>query len=475
MLTPVEFPAFRGLDLRRDPQEARDGAVDLQNVVFDEPGVVRTRPGTALILTAAANPTAILKLSSNKFILTTGSNLYAVSGPPYSASAGTACTDLPVQTVASPEIGVVDTAFFTTGVPTSTIKMVDASAAITSPAGIPTGSCLAVQSPDARLVVGNAGNNSGRVAFSDPGAPGVFGANNYVTLPGLVIALVTWNDLLFAFCSTGLYVFYGNSTDSAGEPIFNFRLVARVEGLWEVATSALTAVAGPDGVYFVSRSGVHQTTGGPPISISDPLQPMFTQNYLPPYLSGQLASWGGASPGPIHADSQRLYLYMTNGYWFVYSFATKDWSWWGQLGQMLIPAMPTSSASLQPILGKTFTTAVTQMSPTATSDNSAAIASWYRSGFWNPGPPGTEANIREWLLDGVGAVTFKTAVNDVATLGSGATVTLGTSPAIAQGRDRRAVRGRDVSFEISATSGVWSVSRVIAEVAGTKGTGEKST
>jgi hypothetical protein len=116
---------------------------------------------------------------------------------------------------------------------------------------------------------------------------------------------------------------------------------------------------------------------------------------------------------------------------------------------------------------------VYQLDGTSTTDAGAAMSARWRSGFWNPGQPGAESVVREWIIDGSGTVSLKTAVNDGITLGSAASVSLGTAPAVAQGRDRRSVRGRNVSLEISGTA-PWSVSRMIANLRGQRNAGLKA-
>ena len=73
-----------------------------------------------------------------------------------------------------------------------------------------------------------------------------------------------------------------------------------------------------------------------------------------------------------------------------------------------------------------------------------------------------KTSLVEALLYESGTINTKTSVNDNATLGAAQTVTLGAYPAMKQGRDRRAIRGRNVSLEISGT-GPWMVDRVIGK------------
>src|SRR5262249_12658681 len=100
----------------------------------------------------------------------------------------------------------------------------------TNPAiGYP-GQFLAVTPGDNRVVLadGLRGNQS-RVRFSDPGAPETFGANNYVDLTpndGEAIAgVATWQNYVVVAKQTKFFVFYGTSSDSTGQPVFNYRTV----------------------------------------------------------------------------------------------------------------------------------------------------------------------------------------------------------------------------------------------------------
>jgi hypothetical protein len=109
---------------------------------------------------------------------------------------------------------------------------------------------------DNRLAMLDWGSSSmsSLVRFSDAGVPETFGANNYVDLtPGdgeHVNRLVAWGGDLYAFKDTKSFVFYGNSVDSSGNPVFNYRTVAVGAGL---ASGAAHAIA-PEGIYFLDGS-----------------------------------------------------------------------------------------------------------------------------------------------------------------------------------------------------------------------------
>ncbi len=476
----VEFPSFGGLELRQDAQEA--ATIDAKNVMFDRPGRVYARYGLSTLLTASAAPTAIFKQSSYLWFYFTGSNVYAVAQG--TQLGGSACTDTPTQLLPSPVSG--GAAYYIVGTystSSSTVKKVThaASPVVSSPAGIPSASCLGVQTPDDRLVVGNAGGTIGKLAFSDPGDPETFDADNYVTLPYRqdgICAIRNWNNLLFVFTDIALFVFYGNSTDSGGGSVFNYRLVSGdIQGLATATYGSFSTASTMDGLYFNTRTGLWKTTGGPPELVSQAIGPLYTSTVSPYFSGGNL----GVALRRVHADDTYVYV-QTGGdnYIMVYNTREKWWTAWDVNTVsfvMMIPGMTSASGSIgsRPIFAWTGSTAIGQMDPAATSDVGNAISSLYRSGFSNPGEAGAESYVREWLIDGTGTVTFKTATDDATTLSSGNSVTLGTSPAIARGRDRTAVKGSNFSWQVGASSGAWSVSRVIANLRGQREAGPDGT
>lgn len=172
---------------------------------------------------------------------------------------------------------------------TDTVRRWDG-AAFSTPAytgTTPTGKFLAVTATDNRLVNARTVANPDRVLFSDEGLPTTFGANNYFdVLPGNgepITALVAWNDYVFAFKRSGFSYYYGTSTNSVGEPEFNFRHIAGVG-------SVGAACAAPEGVYFLSPNGVYRTTGRRPELVSQALDPLFRGGTGVFYLGGEAAT-----------------------------------------------------------------------------------------------------------------------------------------------------------------------------------------
>ena len=483
MLKPVEFADFKGLDLRVDPQQVSPaGAVDMLNVELDTRGRVRTRDGIGLLYTAPASINAIWGWKErNRVAVQTGSNIYSVSTLAGTSSGNTATTDALLDAVDFE--GVLYLAAGSSGLKKLTEAGAYSAVGGSSPA---VAYSVAVQTPDRRIAVAD---GSGRVNFSDPGDPTTFGANNYVEIApaSSTITLVNWNDLLFAFVVDEIFVFYGNSVDSAGEPIFNYRKVSGEIGVSNARYSTSdpysiwrAAAVAPDGVYFVNSRGVWRTTGGPPQLVSTPLSPLF-DGRSPLYFTPLASNGIGNHPNMPLVAGDRLYYNCNSSDTFVYSLDTQKWEhhawvlsaaykWPRAIG--IVYEGGTSVPHERPLFFSG--TGLYVSGPSYTADAGGAIASSYRSGFFSPGAAGAESHVREWLVDGIGTVDFKTAQNDSATLGAAASLTLGTSPAVAQARDRRAVRGRNFSFQVGASSGAWSVSRVIANVANQRGPGEKS-
>jgi hypothetical protein len=219
-------------------------------------------------------------------------------------------------------------------------------------------------------------------------------------------------------------------------------------------------------VYFVNYNGLWKTTGGPPVRLSEELDPLFYALFTPPYYTGLTGASFGATG--IQKLGNQILIKTGSFGWLLYDLRERKWSRWTiSATHMAVNASDTTISVMDRfVFVNTASTAVTVMQPGQTSDNGTAIASLYRTGFYNPGQPGSESTIREFLLDGTGTVNFANAVNDNVTLGSSVSLALGTAPQVAQNRDRRSVRGRNVSWQVSASSGLWSVSRMTENVRG---------
>lgn len=493
-LTPIEFPRTAGLNVTDDAQEL-GGAAIVDGVNFDTttPGIIRTRPGQTTWTSAAAvadyqallpfygaptNPNILLGAAGNKlFAYDAGTQIATKTLLATATETSMVSIGIGGSTAASSKRVYINTDG------ESVLQRFDGSIAFTATA-VDRGRVIALQQPDNRLVIGGYQLFDSRVAFSDPAAPETFGANNYVDLtPGngeRIVAIASYGTLTIVFKKSSYYVFYGNGVDGSGNPIFNYKPVFTGIG----CISPQGVAVGPDGVYFVHYTGVYRTTGGPPELVSRALNPLFGVGAVSPYYTGGLFSPAESSwPTVLAVGNSRLYLSILDGNvsayrTFVLDFNTGQWMKWDINARAMVLFSPTNGIGAMYYADYNASHWLRLIAPILTQDFTGAAASNitgnYRTGYWNPGQPGAEAIVREWLVDGAGSVTFKTAVNDTVTLGSGATVTLGTYPATTQGRDRRSVRGRNVSFDVSGT-GPWSVSRVVANLRGQRNAGLKAT
>jgi hypothetical protein len=158
-------------------------------------------------------------------------------------------------------------------------------------ASAPGGSCMAIQQPDNRMVLGK----GDKVWFSNAGDADTWGVNDFVTLrPGdgdSIRAMAVYNNQLLVFKERGIWSFYGNSTDSSGNAIFNVREVDDSNGVFTANPPHAVAVT-PHGVYFPGKDGIYITRGGPAERISTPLDPLFKQTTNSFYTGTTIANSG---------------------------------------------------------------------------------------------------------------------------------------------------------------------------------------
>jgi hypothetical protein len=355
-----------------------------------------------------------------------------------------------------------------------------------TPAGMPKAKFVGLQTPDNRLVAANIATiptgaastaSTSLVHFSDAGAPETWSANSYVYLtPGDnedIQGLVTWRGGLYVFKSSRFFRFFGNSADTTGQPVFNYR---EVDGAGLAAP--LGVAAAPDGIYFIARRGIYFTTGGPPQRISDPVGALFLGGAQDSYQSGVINP-SALAQASMCWFSDRLYVGLplgsatTNSHTLVYDPQTRAWTLWN------IPMGAMAATASQPArLLFTYAQGTDDIGQYAqhayTDDAGTAITSKYRTGFLDFGAPEQEKWIRQMMLSGTGTVNVKTAVNDATTLSSATSVAMGTSPAVGTGRWSAGTRGRDISVDISAASGAWSLSHLSLDVAATRAPGVRA-
>jgi hypothetical protein len=316
--------------------------------------------------------------------------------------------------------------------------------------------------------------------FSDPGAPETYGANNFIHLrPGdgeEITGIATYGDLLFVSKATNLFVFTGVSTAGTGDPIFNYRRVsipgarlANATGHGDPAWNALNV--GEDGVYFVTNRGVYRTTGGPPVLVSGGVTPVFDGT------ADSSVAWDLTTQMSLHVAKERLFVAYATGpgaefRTLVYDMRRDFWTVW---------EFPVPAAS---IIGHSTSTAAAEglyMTPTttvggnghvykfdstvATDWSSTAIESHWQSGLYELGESGKDAYTRWTRVWGSGAPTVSVFTDHGSSDSLAAPVTLGTAPAVAEGYHQVSYKGRWFQHKLSASSGQWSVNRLLHDIA----------
>jgi hypothetical protein len=488
--SPLTVEQWGGLNLVEDAGEiALASAVDLLNVTFDRRGRLRSRDGYSLFFTSPVNynlytGSAFFRISQNPQMVVTDT----FPGMRALTNAG-ATIATQVFGGGSPwagfaRFGTPTNEYLYVGNGTDTLWRWDG-AAFSQPAGFAApvtvnGSLLAVKSPDNRLVVSGLTANPSRVLFSNAGAAETFGANDYVDLtPGdgeNVRAVVAWQELVFVFKRTKFFVIYGTSTDSTGSPVFNYRPVLSGVG----AQGWAGAVATPEGVYFYAEDGIYLTSGGPPVRVSQPLDPFF-RGQTTAFFSKAATNTSVQAVGAVSMAYNNGLLYVRGPFAasgasavLTYDALTKKWSYWDvSVGSFFVFRTATQAADS---VYFNIDNAKTLMyfDTAATTDNGASISSTYRTGFFNARGQTAESTIREVVLDGIGTVAVKGSTN-WGSLGSATNVTLGTSPATAQGRYRKAQRARQHSYQFASVSGgAWTLNEATMHVRELRPLGAKS-
>lgn len=468
----VNVPRFGGLDYLTDPADLGfNGAVDLANVVLDGDRV-RTRPGYTSFVTAPTVPRFLLEAPDGRLVVGTNTDWITYN------------TDGSIRDKAS-NYDSVNQSFGATIVGTTSSSDVYASSSVglvkydgtnwsfINTGYSPIGDMLVTPWGDNRLaLVGTyegLANHRSLIRFSDPGDPENYTANNFLEMaPGDgedLLGAAVWRNMLFVFKKTKYFVFYGATTDGQGFPVFQYRTVD--VGIGAAAQGCVTACE--DGVYFTGSrggppTGVYRTTGGAPEHLSTPLQPLF-DGETPPYA----ATLSGLSMSTATTIGQwrTLVLCSFGGFTFTYDRVLRAWGMWKVPAKGFGEWFNNNPRSLYMAASDNH---VYRIDDSYTTDNGTAITGTYRTGFADLGYPQREKIVREILVSGSGTVNAATAVNDAATLSSTASVVLGTAPAVATGRDRRAVRGRNVSVQLSGTA-PFAVSAVELNISGVRAPG----
>lgn len=456
------FNDFSGLNLNDAPDET--GCIDISNVDL-EPGAIRTRDGSTRFNETVSAGGALERFrlhvtgagNSQVLAVDAGNTLRA-----YNSSG--------VQ-VATQAVGSGACEFAHIGTPTATYTYIadnktntlfrwDGSA-FSAPAGMPEAMHLAVQSPDNRLVAANVdvgGNaHSSRVDFSEAGDPETWGANDFVNLhPGdgqTIKAVAAWRDLVFVFKRKKIFVFYGNSTNASGTTVFNYRLLTGALGCERIGA----VTVGDQGVYFLAHDGVYLTTGSGTRKVSQALDPYFRGDVLPFFNQTVEENVGGFESALEWHDGRLFWHHQVADLTFVLD-PELGWTVWnlGNDTQWVNEYQP-SGADKPQLMYSDSTGYLYTITPGATTDNGTAIASRYRTGFYDLGEQG-EKRLKVAELWGSGTVNLKLS-RDFGSLDSARSAVLGTAPAIDHVSVPCGKTGHVLSHEFSASSGAWKIHR----------------
>jgi hypothetical protein len=426
---PVPYKGFGGGLNLRDSEDVvgEDQAIDALNVLFSSRGSVQQRSGYAK-LTAAEGTNRYDSLSpfyktdgTKQIVAGAGKRLEALS------AGGVVLANITTPT-AFPHF------FRRFGGPTGehiyisngadTVRRWDG-AAFSTPVytGVtPTGKFLGLSLTDNRLVNARfvgvaAGANPSTVRFSMEGDPLTFNTTHYVDLqPGdgeEIMGVATWRDMTVVFKQTKFFVFYGNSVDDEGDPVFNFRTVDAGVGL--VAPQAVAI--SEQGIYFLDRTGVYFTSGAQPSRVSDSVEHIFHGAPSVFYQGGQLNDASIASATMTYHDERLFFSFpagasATNNSQLVFDPHEK---WWGLFDLPAGPMINFRPGSVEELvfgyatglkhMGRYVEGTYLADDMSTAGTGGVAITSRWRSGWFDLGTQAVKS-LREFKLAGSGQVKF---------------------------------------------------------------------
>lgn len=411
MEAPFVVERFTGLNLVDSPYLVGPGAaVDLSNVWISH-GELQAVPDVS---TFATGVDPITRLHTH------GTGLHLLASEADGTNNTLQAFDSAGSSVASTTFAVVNAApwaFASIGTATASRTYVtrpgDTSrrwdgSAWASVAAVPAGAAIALADNATRLAVGGTSANPHRVAFSAPGDPETFGAADIVDIaPGdgeSIVAMVTWNNMLFVFKNTKFALFYGVDTDNDGSAIFNYHMIdyGVGVGLKGVLYSGGGACAGPDGVYFVAHSGLYKTTGDKPVLVSKDIQSLWPVLQTPTYTNVPALSLG--SYVNLAHSNGNLYLSGTGGGDpITYVLLNDGWTYL-TIQENAGNTGPANFADLRGnnVFSLPGSTSIKRLN--VTSGPSSAHSWAYQSGYYDLGSA-REKSIRFMDLYGSGSVT----------------------------------------------------------------------
>lgn len=465
---PFVVERFSGLNLALDPFEVgATGATDLLNVDFDRLGRLRMRDGTSqwnASTISSSGYSAIFGTSAALFGSSTALGLLAVryssggnvqidaldvagtistSGGAFAGAANTfalsstslgtavgAATYITFATLPSTGITIQRMAGF--GVSTGAGKPLYVGTSTRSNRLVQAGYFTAADSPT------GANGTRSTVFFSDAGAPDTYSANNWVALrPGdgeVITAIAMWQDLIYVFKQSSVFIFYGESVDGDGNPIFAFRRVDLPDPMSDPVLSAPFSrytVTGTDGVYFSTSKGIWRIAVGGAELISGPVGKIFSTD---PTISSSVQA-AGSAPASLSWVTGRLVAAYTAAATrqLVWDPAIDTWTLWDLPASMFAeyPAGTSTRRDALYYVRGSGNNNVFVMKPANTTDSGSAISWSWKSGRYPLSEPGRVAVTQESSVYGSGTVTL--ALDSDLYSSQSASATLGTSPAVAEG------------------------------------------
>lgn len=454
---------FKGL--RSVDPLAPEGAKVALDVDLDLPGAIRNRPGRSYYSSGDSGG-----YTGTVYRLIDGSAI--ATGAKYALSASK-LHEVKTTTIASatvsPDTGVAtDVIIFGTPSTGSRVYVSDSNGLRRYSAGsftnigtttTPRGGFLAVQSRDARLVCAysaiNATPVSSRVHFSDAGAPETWTSTNFVDLnPGdgeVITGMQQLGDLLVVFKETRAYVFYGNSTDSTGNPVFNYRTVNLGD---RIIPSARAGRFGSDGqaIYYHAGRGIYRMAGGAPALIS-----AYVTASLPTDLTIAANSF-------VYPTADKVFVGYAGSasYLLVMDKLSGEWVEYFISGNCVLDASLPRTAYIFDGSAVRLTT----LDPTAPDELGSTLTGHYQTHDLDCGVPARKVLMEAWVQGTWDGSMTLTITSDSATTGGG--VSLATGASYAPVRNGLAANGYTFNAAFAAT-GTFTVSRIGFDLDDSKG------
>lgn len=443
--TPYVLPRFGGLNLRDDPEEIGSaGAVDLLNADFDRLGRVRCRDGVTKVNSVSSTIRYFVPLTTPSpiTIVTVGAGVvdkYSLAGVRTAVGTWTASVVSPPAKLGTPttaEMVYIATENSGAG---QTVRKYDGTTLTTGTGkprwvGVYPGSNRLVEAGFFAAADSPTGANGSQstVFMSDPGAPDTFSANNWLSLnPGDgedFQGVASFGGAWFVFKRSRAFRFYGEDTDTDGQPIFRYTTIELPDSipLASSPTFYQRVAAGPDGVYYMGSNGLWRTQGGSSVRVVTPIDPIFdgTAN----------AAWAALDPSSwqLQWAGDRLYITYTTALAqrvLVWDTQTNVWTAFEYTATGVV-ALPTLIPGL---VGSAFWYSdgadIYKSVVNQGTDAGANISWFWSSGADDLGEPGRVKVSLETRTWGYGTVTVKVA-NDFAAFDTGSALTLGASPTV---------------------------------------------